>query len=54
MAQAADCSELTVGIDGREAVAGRQRCDLYAMGIREGIRHHDQAAIRRACLFGND
>ena len=24
------------------------------MGDYEGIRHHDQAAIRRACLCGND
>jgi hypothetical protein len=24
------------------------------MGIREGIRHHDQATIRLASLCGND
>src|SRR5262249_4546600 len=52
--QATDCSELTVWIDGREVVARLQRCDLDAMGIREGIRHHDQAAIRRASLVGNN
>src|SRR5262245_30865695 len=52
--QAADCSELTVWINGWEAVAGRQRCDLYAMGIRERIRHHDQATIWLASLCGNN
>ena len=40
--QAADFSEQTVRIDGREAVARRQRCDLHAMGVHEGIRHHDR------------
>ena len=30
--QAADFSEETERIDGRETIASRQRCDLYAMG----------------------
>jgi hypothetical protein len=28
----------------------KERCDLCTMDVREGIRHHDQAAIRRAGL----
>src|ERR1700730_15568835 len=39
--QATDFSELTEGIDGRETVASRQRCNLSAMGDREEIRHQD-------------
>jgi hypothetical protein len=31
----------TVWIDGRETVVSSQRCDLHAMGVQEGIRHHD-------------
>src|SRR6266496_2147248 len=52
--EAAEFSEETVRIDGRKMVASRQRCDLYAMSIREAIRHHDKATIRLACLCGND
>jgi hypothetical protein len=52
--QAADLSEKTERIDGRETVASRQRCDLYAIGNREGIRDHDQAAIQLASLCSND
>src|SRR5262249_59040992 len=52
--QAAEFSEETGRIDGRETVARRQQGDLRAMSDYEGIRHHDQAAIRRACLCGND
>ena len=50
--QTADFSEGTVGIDGREAVASRKRCDLQAIGDREAIRHRDKAAIL-ATLCGN-
>jgi hypothetical protein len=35
--EAAEFSEETVRIDGRKMVASRQRCDLYAMSIREAI-----------------
>jgi hypothetical protein len=52
--QAADLSVETVWIDSREPELGSQRGDVRAMGEHEGIRHHDQAAIRRACLCGND
>src|ERR1700745_2999835 len=52
--QAAEFSEDSARIDGREAVASCQRCDLCTMDGREGIRHHDPAAIRRAGLCGND
>ena len=52
--QTADFSEGTVGIDGREAVASRKRCDLQAIGDREAIRHRDKAAIRLASLCGKD
>ena len=38
----------------REAVASGQRGDLRTMGGPESIRHHDQAAIRLACLSAND
>src|SRR4029453_10939490 len=34
--QGADCSELTVRIDGWEAVAGRQRCDPRRVAARPG------------------
>src|SRR5262249_46258441 len=44
--QAADLSEVTERIDGREAVASRQQGDLGAMAGREDIRHHDQTTIR--------
>src|SRR5215207_2969266 len=52
--QAADFSEDTIWINGREKIASRQRCDLHAMGVHEGIRHHDKAAIRRTslCCYG--
>src|SRR3954449_10800410 len=36
--QAAEFSEETVRIEGRETVASRQRCDLRAMGVQERIR----------------
>src|SRR5687767_549557 len=36
--QAAGLSEDTIWINGREKVASRQRCNLHAMGIHEGIR----------------
>ena len=52
--QAADFNEETERIDGRETVASRQRCDLYAIGDREGVRDHDQSAIRFASLCSND
>ena len=52
--QAAEFSEETERIDGRETVASSQRCDLRAMVDREGIRHHDKATIRLASLCGND
>jgi hypothetical protein len=52
--QAAEFSEDTIWIDGGETVAGRQRCDLRPMFGHEGIRHHNQAAIRLVCLCGND
>src|SRR6266702_4795932 len=52
--EAAEFSEETVRIDGRKMIASRQRCDLYAMSIREAIRHHDKATIRLARLCGND
>jgi hypothetical protein len=45
--QAAEFSEDSALIDGREAVATCQRYDLCTMDVREGIRHHDQAATRR-------
>ena len=31
-----------------------QRCDLNAMGVQEGIRHRNQATVRRARLCGNN
>jgi hypothetical protein len=40
-------------IDGREAVASRERCDLQAIGDRDATRHRDKAAIRLATLCGN-
>src|SRR6516165_5731922 len=52
--QTASFSEETEWIDSRETIARRKRCDFYAMGIREAIRHHDKAAIRLAGLSGND
>src|SRR5262245_13445966 len=52
--QAAEFSEGTARIDGREAEASCQRYDLCTMDVRKGIRHHDQAAIRRESLCGND
>src|SRR5262245_17477061 len=52
--QAADLSEVTERIDGREAVASRQQGDLGAMAGREVIRHHDQTTIRLSGLCGND
>jgi hypothetical protein len=52
--QAAHFSEDSARIDGREAGASCQRCDLCTMNVREAIRHHDQATIRLACLCGND
>src|SRR5580658_5123021 len=52
--EAAEFSEETVRIDGREAVASRQRRDLNAMDVHEAIRHHDQATIGLVCLYGND
>src|SRR5262245_54484523 len=48
--EATDFSVQTVWIDGRETVANSQRCDFYAMGVQERIRHHDNAAIRLVCL----
>ena len=50
--QAAEFSEETIPIDSREPVASRQRYDLRAMHVQERIRHHDQAAIGLACLYG--
>src|SRR6516164_830931 len=52
--QAVGFSKDTVWVDGRETVASRQRCDLRPMFGREGIRHHDQAAIRLVRLCCND
>src|SRR6266516_1233593 len=52
--QAAEFSEETERIDGRETVASRQRYDLYSMREREVVRHHDQDAIRPASLRGNN
>src|ERR1700730_15094382 len=52
--QAAEFSEEAVRINGRAAVGTSQRYDLYAMGIREAIRHRDKATIRLACLRGNN
>src|SRR3974390_3372580 len=52
--QTANFSEETEWIYGRETIASRQRCDLYAMGICEAIRHHDKATTWLACLCGND
>jgi len=37
-------------IDGRKTVLSSQRRDLRAIDSREGIRHHDETAIRFACL----
>src|SRR5262245_25412124 len=51
--QAAEFSEGSARIDSRETGAGCQRYDLCTMDVRKGIRHHDQAAIRRAGLCGN-
>src|SRR5215467_94074 len=42
--QAAELSEGSARIDGREAGASCQRYDLGTMYVREGVRHHDQAA----------
>src|SRR5262249_55716543 len=50
--EASDFNVQTVRIDGRETVASSQRCDLHAMGVQKGIRQHDKAAIRLACLCG--
>src|SRR5262249_49159327 len=52
--QAAEFSELSARIDGGEAVASCQRCDLCTMDVGEGIRHHNQAASRLAGLASND
>ena len=52
--QAANFSEETKWVNGRETIASRQRCDLYAIGIHEAIRHHDYATVWFACLCGND
>src|SRR5262245_65620157 len=48
--QAAEFSEGTGPIDGRQTVARSQQSNLCAMADREGIRYHEQAAIRLACL----
>src|SRR5438132_5737727 len=40
-------------IDRRQTVAGRQRCDLRAMDVHEGIRRHDTTTIRLTGLCGN-
>jgi hypothetical protein len=39
--QGAHFSEETPRIDGRQAVASRQRCDFRAMDVQETVRHHD-------------
>src|SRR6516225_1978605 len=52
--QAAIFSPVMEWVDGRQSVASRQRDDLSAMGIGEAVRHHDKAAVRLACLCGND
>src|SRR6266446_7943811 len=52
--KAAEFSEKTPRIDGRQTVASSQRDDLRAMDIQETIRHHDQATVQPASLFGND
>src|SRR5262249_15999235 len=52
--QAAEFSEGSARIAGREAEASCQRYDLCTIDVRKGIRHHDQAAIRRESLCGND
>src|SRR6516165_4853353 len=44
--QAADLSEVTERIDGREAVASRQQGDLGAMAGREDIRHHVRPSVQ--------
>src|SRR5262249_47187385 len=51
--EAADFSEGTVGVDGWETVASSQRYDLRPVHVQEGLRHHDQATTRLACLRGN-
>ncbi len=51
--QATELNEETERIDGWKAVAYRQCCNLRAMGAREGIRQHDQAAIWRVRKCGN-
>src|SRR5262249_1847312 len=52
--QAAEFSEVTVRINGRETIASSQRCDLRAMDDQVRIRRHDQATIRLASMSGND
>src|SRR5215831_16006022 len=52
--QAAKFSPGTEWINGGKTVACGQRDDLRNMSFREGIRHHDQAAIRLACVYAND
>jgi hypothetical protein len=52
--QAAEFSEETSRIYGRQTVASRQRCKLCAMSECEGFRNHDQAHIWLASLRGND
>jgi hypothetical protein len=52
--QAADFSEDSARIDGRETGASCQRCDRCTMDVHEAIRHHDQATIRLPSLFGYD
>src|SRR6516165_8357551 len=45
---------LTERVDRRKTVASRQRCDLRAMDVREGIRRNDKAAIQFPGLCSND
>ena len=40
--------------DSRKTIAGREGCDLCAMGNWEAIRHYDKTTIRLACHCRND
>src|SRR5262249_22831901 len=51
--QAAGFSEKAEWIDGRDAIASGQRCDLCAIDVHEGVRHHDEPTIRLSSLCGN-
>src|SRR5262249_17933948 len=40
-------------IDGRHMVTGSQRYNFHTMDVEKSVRDHDQAAVRRAALFGD-